>query len=174
MRIIRVGDQPDVPWKNGGGTTRELLSAPSGSSGFDWRISVATIAKPGPFSSFPGVDRTLIGLAGEGRLRISGRMENVAPGSVIRFAGDEAVMALVGQEPILVLNIMTANGWRQEIGTSQRARVIDGSPGGTRTFAVLAGGRDSSFRPGDLILGIDDEKELGDVSAIGINLIKPE
>jgi environmental stress-induced protein Ves len=42
-----------MPWKNGGGVTRELLAWPGGG---DWqvRISVAEIEADGPFSSFPG------------------------------------------------------------------------------------------------------------------------
>jgi environmental stress-induced protein Ves len=61
-----------MPWKNGGGSTRELACWPPGAgmSDFDWRISVATIAAPGPFSAFPGIDRTIMLLDGSGvRLR---------------------------------------------------------------------------------------------------------
>ena len=40
-----------VPWKNGGGSTREIACGPAGAGmdGFDWRASIATIAAPGPF-----------------------------------------------------------------------------------------------------------------------------
>jgi environmental stress-induced protein Ves len=61
-----------MPWKNGGGSTRELACWPPGAGmdDFDWRISVATIAAPGSFSSFPNVDRTIMLLDGSGvRLR---------------------------------------------------------------------------------------------------------
>ena len=55
-----------VPWKNGGGVTRELLRLPAG-SGDDWtlRISVADIAADGPFSPFPGITRWFAVLTGE-------------------------------------------------------------------------------------------------------------
>jgi environmental stress-induced protein Ves len=61
---------PAQPWKNGGGQTRELVCQPAGASlqDFDWRISVATIAASGPFSSYPGVDRSITLLAGDGVL----------------------------------------------------------------------------------------------------------
>ena len=51
-----------APWKNGGGCTTEIAIAPPGASldAFEWRISLATIAASGPFSAFPGVDRTLV------------------------------------------------------------------------------------------------------------------
>ena len=55
-------------WKNGGGSTTEMAVSPPGAGfdGFDWRISVATVAVDGPFSVFPGIDRTLTLLSGAG------------------------------------------------------------------------------------------------------------
>ena len=62
------GDYRDVPWKNGGGTTRELIKLPHphDPARFFVRLSIATVASSGPFSSFPGVDRTLVLLDGDG------------------------------------------------------------------------------------------------------------
>lgn len=59
---------PAMPWKNGGGSTRELVCWPPGAdtSGFDWRVSVASIAAAGPFSVFAGVDRHIMLLDGDG------------------------------------------------------------------------------------------------------------
>ena len=63
--IVRVDDQPPQPWKNGGGTTRELLAWPEAQ---DWtlRISVADITASGPFSEFAGVERWFAVLRGDG------------------------------------------------------------------------------------------------------------
>jgi environmental stress-induced protein Ves len=49
---------PAISWKNGGGTTREVVTQPPGAAfdEFNWRVSIATIASDGPFSTFPGVD----------------------------------------------------------------------------------------------------------------------
>jgi environmental stress-induced protein Ves len=61
-----------MPWKNGGGATREIVCQPPGAGmdAFDWRISIATIDRPGPFSAFPGIARTIMLLEGCGvRLR---------------------------------------------------------------------------------------------------------
>jgi len=63
---------PAQPWKNGGGVTREVLCLPEGSGfeRFGWRVSIAHIARSGPFSAFPGVDRVITLLEGGGvRLR---------------------------------------------------------------------------------------------------------
>ena len=49
-----------VPWKNGGGTTREIAVSE------DWRLSVATIEQDGPFSDFTGFDRTIVPIEGNG------------------------------------------------------------------------------------------------------------
>jgi environmental stress-induced protein Ves len=57
-----------MPWKNGGGVTRELLKIPHPTepARFLARLSIATVASSGPFSVFPGVDRTLMLLEGAG------------------------------------------------------------------------------------------------------------
>lgn len=56
------------PWKNGGGSTREIACFPPGAAmdQFGWRISVATIAQAGPFSAFAGIDRQIMLLEGDG------------------------------------------------------------------------------------------------------------
>lgn len=59
-----------MPWKNGGGTTTELLVHPAGAGigggRFIWRLSIATVAADGPFSAFPGYDRTIMLIEGRG------------------------------------------------------------------------------------------------------------
>jgi len=70
--IVRVDDVAAVPWRNGGGVTRELLAWPDP---HDWqlRVSVAEIEASGPFSAFQGVDRRFAVLAGDGvRLETAG------------------------------------------------------------------------------------------------------
>ncbi|MFZ4875030.1 HutD family protein [Janthinobacterium sp. Mn2066] len=56
-----------APWKNGGGSTTEIAVSPKGAGfeDFDWRVSLATITASGPFSSFPGIDRSLMLVDGE-------------------------------------------------------------------------------------------------------------
>jgi environmental stress-induced protein Ves len=57
---------PVSRWRNGGGETREIISWPPGQADFDWRASIATVAQDGPFSAFPGIDRSITLLSGEG------------------------------------------------------------------------------------------------------------
>ena len=63
--IARFAELPVVPWRNGGGVTREVATGGSGEEGFDWRISIADVEVPGPFSAFPGLDRTITLVGGE-------------------------------------------------------------------------------------------------------------
>jgi len=67
---VRLDAVAATPWRNGGGTTRELLAWPAAA---DWRVrmSVAAIAQDGPFSQFDDVKRWFAVLAGAGvRLQI--------------------------------------------------------------------------------------------------------
>jgi environmental stress-induced protein Ves len=65
---VQISSLPRIPWKNGGGITRNLAVEPEG-SGFDeflWRLSFAEVSGPGKFSAFPGVDRTILVWEGSG------------------------------------------------------------------------------------------------------------
>ena len=68
MRIIRSSDYATMPWKNGGGTTTEIAVFPPGAdmATFEWRLSMARVERGGPFSLFPGVDRSIAILEGDG------------------------------------------------------------------------------------------------------------
>ena len=76
MRVLRAENYRRMPWKNGGGETVEIAVSPEGAGlgDFDWRVSMARVEADGLFSVFPGVDRTLSILEGEGMvLDIEGR-----------------------------------------------------------------------------------------------------
>lgn len=70
--LFRFAAIPEQPWKNGGGTTREIAAFPPQASldDFTWRLSMARVAVAGPFSSFTGIDRVLAVL--EGALQLDG------------------------------------------------------------------------------------------------------
>lgn len=115
MNILRSSDYTHMPWKNGGGDTVEIAVFPSGASldDFDWRISMATVAADGPFSAFPGVDRTLTVIEGQGvDLTIDGNR-----GASVRlntlpytFPADSMTDARLIDGPVRDLNIMTRRG----------------------------------------------------------------
>ena len=101
-----------MPWKNGGGETTEIAVAPEGAGldAFDWRVSMGRVAVDGPFSSFPGIDRTLTVLEGRGlRLRVGHGppVELTAGSAPLSFPADVATEAWLLDGPIHDLNVMT-------------------------------------------------------------------
>ena len=112
QRLIPLAACRRMPWKNGGGETTEVAAFPEGAGldAFDWRVSMARVAGDGPFSVFPGIDRTLAVLDGGGlRLSIQGRApEDLTPGSPpLAFPADVPTSATLLDGPVTDLNVMT-------------------------------------------------------------------
>ncbi len=109
MRIVRMQDCPGVPWKNGQGTTREILRHPEGSVAFDWRLSVADVVQSGPFSEFPGYQRVITLLEGDGFvLRFADGREHplTAPHVPYPFDGGAALSCMLPGGSSKDLNLM--------------------------------------------------------------------
>ncbi|MDR0227427.1 MAG: HutD family protein [Burkholderiaceae bacterium] len=131
------------PWKNGGGSTREIACWPPGADmeAFAWRISVATIAQAGPFSAFAGVDRQIMLLDGDGvHLRGEG-IDHVLgdPWRPFAFSGDVALDCSLLGGTSTDFNVMARRGrWQAQVA------VRDGRTEAGRTGAglcmVLRGG----------------------------------
>ena len=112
--ILRAAERVAVPWKNGGGLTREVAVWPPESNfeNFDWRVSLAEVHAAGPFSSFPGVDRQMAVLAGRLTLAIEGG-ESLAlsPDSPpLGFAGETRIVVQATHGMVTDLNVMTRRG----------------------------------------------------------------
>lgn len=102
-----------VPWRNGGGTTREVAAEPRhahAGDAFAWRVSIAQVATAGPFSTFAGVDRSLWLLRGRGMvLDIDGRQVRLRQTHErVDFAGEAKVTARLLDGPTEDLNLMVA------------------------------------------------------------------
>ncbi|MBS0247792.1 MAG: HutD family protein [Proteobacteria bacterium] len=126
-----IADLAPSPWKNGGGETREIVCQPAGAGtdAFGWRASIATIARNGAFSIFPGVDRVTVLLRGAGvRLRstdglIDHRLD--APLSSFAFAGDVAIEAELLDGACQDFNVMTQRGdWRSRVDVIRHAQML--------------------------------------------------
>lgn len=78
MHCFDRAELPTMPWKNGGGVTREIACVPSGADleQFDWRVSIAHVTSDGAFSRFPGIDRVITLLEGAG-MRLFGAEESI-------------------------------------------------------------------------------------------------
>lgn len=145
LLIPYAGLEP-APWKNGGGSTTEIAIAPAGASfdKFDWRISLATIASSGPFSTFAGVDRTLALVSGPGvvlDIGDEGRFNLSEDDPIVEFSGDTQVIATLIGAPTTDFNVMTR---RSRCHHRLGRRVLDGAsefaPRGDVTILFLAEG----------------------------------
>lgn len=107
-------DYRSMPWKNGLGTTTELLIHPPGATlegGFLWRLSMAAVPESGPFSRFPGIDRSLMLLEGDG-LDLDhgphGRSLLAGPYQPACFSGDWDTTGRLLGGPCRDFNVMSA------------------------------------------------------------------
>lgn len=64
VQVLDKSRFKEMPWKNGGGTTTELIRFDSGVD-LTLRLSVADVRQDGPFSLFPGLKRILYLLSGK-------------------------------------------------------------------------------------------------------------
>lgn len=133
-------------WKNGGGSTTEVVISPTGATldSFDWRISLATIAADGPFSAFPGVDRTLALVDGPGvllDLGAEGKFALTEDDPVLEFPGEAQVAASLTGGATTDFNVMTR---RARCHHRLGRRVLEGmsefAPRGDVTILFLAEG----------------------------------
>jgi hypothetical protein len=113
--LLKPSDYRRMPWKNGLGETIEIAVFPpdAGIGDFDWRISMATVATDGPFSLFPGIERTLSVLSGDGLTlhRADGtKQELLVDSTPYAFPADEQVSATLVDSAITDLNVMTRRG----------------------------------------------------------------
>ncbi len=115
ITIIRKSTLAATPWKNGGGITREVLRVPSVGDPFQWRVSVAQIDAPGPFSDFAGYTRIMVLLRGRGlclRFAHGEEKELSAIGDLVQFDGAASVMCELLDGPCVDLNLMTSKTMR--------------------------------------------------------------
>jgi environmental stress-induced protein Ves len=99
-------------WKNNLGWTREILRQPERED-YDWRVSIAEIDHDCAFSAFPGHDRVLALLSGNGmRLEFAdGRRETLQPPhGRVAFRGEEAVDCVLLDGPTRDFNLI----WRRD------------------------------------------------------------
>lgn len=158
QRFSRAQLQP-TPWKNGGGSTREIASWPPGAGlgAFDWRVSIATIAAGGPFSVFAGVDRTIMLLEGDGV-----RLHAADSGLDHRLDTPFAPFAFSGD---LALDCTLLGGASDDFNVmSRRARC-------EAEVRVLAGAQSLPVASGGLLVSLRGRWQAGDQAlAVGEGL----
>jgi uncharacterized protein len=171
MIHLTPADYRTQPWKNGRGTTIELLHLVDPSTGATLlRLSRASVVEDGPFSLFPGIERNLTVLTGPG-FRLTGPGLNLRcdPLVPVAFPGDVEVRAVeTNNQPSDDFNVMTARHLkRPEVSVVQNRHL----PVGGR-LALYALGKckvnGESVARGDLLLMTEPAHLSGDGSVISV------
>ena len=140
MQILRASQYRRVPWRNGGGETLEILVYPADAgTEFEWRVSMAPVTAPGPFSRFEGIDRVLTVIEGKGiLLALDGAAPVMVDAAPVAFSGDIPCTATLVDGPIVDLNVMTRRGrWRSDV---RWAEAHDPIASGGHHLVLAAGG----------------------------------
>ncbi|MFD9467486.1 HutD family protein [Streptomyces sp. NPDC060027] len=143
--LLPAAGRTAVPWKNGGGVTREIVVRPEGAdmSGFAWRVSLADVGADGPFSSFTGVDRILTMVEGAGMDLTVGHDRRLVDTPYVphRFPGDLPTGCRLLGGPVVNLNVMWKRGGSPVPGVDVLFPE-DGVPvpGGPAVLVVALGG----------------------------------
>lgn len=143
--ILSAADRRRIPWKNGGGEAEDIASHPPDADWItmEWRVSRAWITASGPFSVFPGIDRTFLVADGDGvELSPAGAPVRLDPDAPpFAFPGDVATDCRLLDGPVVALNVMTRrDGWRHRVtrrSVSGPQRLVATAP---VTFAVVLRG----------------------------------
>jgi uncharacterized protein len=115
MSILRLADCTAKPWKNGRGRTREMAVHPPGAGmdDFLWRVSIAEVESAAPFSVFPGIDRVIALLDGDGFTMTlgNGRIHALTtPFAPFAFPGEAGVDVALAGGPSRDFNLMLRRG----------------------------------------------------------------
>lgn len=118
VHLLSVHDLPEHAWKNGGGSTRELVCRPphAGFNDFDWRISIAQVSRDGDFSLFPGVDRHIMLIDGENMPltdKETGSLHVLQPFEPHSFPGEAPIANTLPHGPTRDFNLMLRRGRAQ-------------------------------------------------------------
>ena len=142
MKLLRRADYRVMPWRNGGGTTTELVVDPG--ERFVFRASIADVRESGPFSRFEGYDRHIMIVEGEGMTLACGAHGDIelAPFAPRLFSGDWDVRGTLHAGPVRDFNWIVD---RAKARSTLDVRTLDAPttlyvpPGGTCVIHVLSG-----------------------------------
>jgi environmental stress-induced protein Ves len=123
-QVVELQGTAPTPWKNGGGTTRDLLAWPPDAATWQLRISVAEVARDGPFSDFSGIDRWFAVLHGAGvALQLAGTRHEVRLGTPpLHFDGALAPMCWLLDGATSDLNLLV----RRDAGAGSMTDAVPG------------------------------------------------
>ena len=157
MRIQRFNEHTPMPWANGRGTSYEVSRG--GGEVWDWRVAIAPVVEPGPFSALAGVDRHLVVLdEAPLALTIDGTTRLARRGEVVSFNGESNVVAALPEGPTRDLGLMIRRG----VATGSMS-VVSAGVGFGRVIVALeesrveSGGLSVVLTVGDVLIGEQSE-----------------
>lgn len=131
-------------WRNGLGSTLEIARAPLATEPFHWRLSLATIAHSGPFSTYPEYLRSVSLIDGAGfRLDVEGQepAQLDTKGHTVQFPGNAPTTCTLIDGPCTDLSLMVrAPGSILSVTTQlcDVERIYQPPPGAMQAFFCLA------------------------------------
>lgn len=148
---LRFAEREPVAWRNGGGVTRELAreAASEESAEPGWRVSIAELGRPAPFSTFAGLARhfTVIGVQPV-TLMLGERRIELAPLESLAFAGDIPVSCQLPEGPSRALNLMyNPRRWQAGIVWVEPGEALILEPGCETLLLAVTGGARLAGQP---------------------------
>lgn len=172
---ISASSARPVPWKNGGGVTREIAVQKTIASDFDWRVSVADVDQPGPFSTFEHVDRVLVMTRGEQMvLRRGDEVHRLACWEPFAFPGEAAITAHLPSGPTRDFNLMVRRTYgRGDVHVHRQAQALALMPG-TVILHCAAGSFSIGIAADDAPVTLDEGDSLRmDLEARAVFDVRP-
>jgi|GEM_PF-2988474 len=166
-QLFRPADYRIQRWKNGLGSTSQLyIQDPSAEFPIDpylFRISSARVNSSGPFSLFPGYDRSLVLVEGKSlqldEISTYGRepLKTLLPMEEFSFEGERSIYAQADGQDLIDYNVFTKRG-----AVASQSEIIHESF--SRTFRIFKKGERLSI----FVTCLSDKMTL-QASSIGLN-----
>lgn len=124
--IIRAGELRPVPWRNGQGVTRDVVTHAGPDGALLWQASIAELTRDADFSYFPQCDRLFTAVSG-GLVELSFEGGPFQPCPLLQpvpFAGERPVRCRVAGPPARAFNVIAD---RRRYRASCEVVVIGGS-----------------------------------------------
>lgn len=165
-RLIKASEHRVMPWKNSQGMTAEIAIDPPETpldKSFRWRLSLAEVKADGPFSNFPGYDRVIMLMGGNGMvLRFdNGRSERIdEPYVPFQFSGDEDVRCWLIDGSVRDFNLIVRRDFQISAGIltlNRRDRMLPALGRGTTLILYVIEGDTvlddgTLLNPGDTLI----------------------
>ncbi len=159
--LRRARDLAAVPWRNGQGTTRDVVTQLGPDGALLWQVSIAELVRDASFSDYAGYDRIFTPVLGEG-IALSLDGGGLLPCPLLTpfaFRGEARVGCRLGGAPGRAFNVIAARGRCQAQVQVLRLAAGDrvGPPaegiGLLHCWSGALAAMDAEVQPGDTLIG---------------------